>query len=50
MKRIAILMLLTLALVMLGRYAQTRPHFGQAIADDEGGGDGGDEDDDDGNT
>ena len=46
MKRMVTLMLPTFALVMLGRFAQTGPHFGQTIADDDGGGDGGDEDDD----
>lgn len=50
MKRMAILMLLTFALVMLGRFAQISPHFGQTVADDDGGGDSGDEDDDDGST
>jgi hypothetical protein len=42
----ATLMLLTFALVMLGRFAPAGPHFGQTIADDDGGGDGGDEHDD----
>ncbi len=50
MKRMAILMLLTFGLVMLGRFAQTRPHFGQTVAEDDGGGDSGDDDDDDSST
>jgi hypothetical protein len=50
MKRLAILMLLTFALVLLGRIAETRPHLGQTAADEGDGGDAGDDDGDESNS
>ncbi len=47
MKRIAMLMALSLGLAILGRFSPTAAHLGQAIAADDDGGDDGDGDDDD---
>ena len=49
MKRIAVLMLLSCALVMVSRLSHFGPYSGQVVADEDGG-DGGSDDDEDSGT